>query len=167
MIQSVINHNGSGCSRSSFLANKSKSFTWDKGRPPTQHPPARKTYFTKSAIIWWGAKTFKRALKSWLWGWYFSFYLRKEREMVIESEGSHQEKNGLFSGQADRKGWHCPLTVNFSWFFCWCAFVLGLWLKRILHTKKVISFNQILESPNAPYCCCSVTKWSGSDIEEA
>ena len=29
------------------------------GHPPTQHPPARKTYFTKSAIIWAGAKTFK------------------------------------------------------------------------------------------------------------
>ena len=34
------------------------------GHPPTQHPPARKTYFTKSAIIWGRAKTFKRALKS-------------------------------------------------------------------------------------------------------
>ena len=127
MIQSVINHNGSGCSRSSFLANKSKSFTWDKGRPPTQHPPARKTYFTKSAIIWWGAKTFKRALKSWLWGWYFSFYLRKEREMVIESEGSHQEKNGLFSGQADRKGWHCPPYGQFLVIFllvCICPWIM-------------------------------------------
>ena len=28
--------------------------------------------------------------------------------MVIESEGSHQEKNGLFYGQAERKGSHCP-----------------------------------------------------------
>ena len=34
------------------------------GHPPTQHPPARKTFFNKSAIIWGRAKTFKRALKS-------------------------------------------------------------------------------------------------------
>ena len=162
MIQSVINHNGSGCSRSSFLANKSISFTWDKGRPP--RPPTHTTSTCKKNLFCQishhkgRGQNIMRALKSWLSGWYFSFYLRKEREMVIESEGSHQEKNGLFYGQAARKGWHYPLTVNFSWFFCWCAFVLGLWLKRILHTKKS-HFIQLLESPNAPYCCCIVTKW--------
>ena len=131
MIQSVINHNGSGCSRSSFLANKSISFTWDKGRPP--RPPTHTTSTCKKNLFYQishhmgRGQNIMRALKSWLSGWYFSFYLRKEREMVIESEGSHQEKNGIFYAQADRKGWHCPPYGQFLVIFllvCICPWIM-------------------------------------------